>query len=185
MEIAYGVNAENEVYSTAKVLCEFVLITRLNSHASDLWLNPGVFDIGVLQPVYGLVRGLRPCPPLPGPAGSATRITIGHGALARMPPQDLAIIIVPCGPGIIGCCDTPGRLRLVRTLPAVCRRTMTASTQTFQSFTRDFQTGICFDLVVVRVRFSAWSHLRLVMCPPPRFGYGFCYSFCNGVHVGW
>ena len=33
--------------------------------ACYLWLNPGVFDLGVLQPVCGLVRGLRPWHPVP------------------------------------------------------------------------------------------------------------------------
>ena len=60
----------------------------------------------------------------------------------------LGLAIVPCGLGI-GCCDKPGRLHLVRTLPAVRRRTITVSTLIFQSFIRDVQSTICLDPLVV------------------------------------
>ena len=61
----YGMTTGNEVYSAAKVLgggrvCHYQL--ELPCH---MWLNPGVFDLGVSQPVCGLVRGLRPRHPVP------------------------------------------------------------------------------------------------------------------------
>ena len=58
----------------------------LHELACDLWPNPGVFDLGVVQPVCGLVGRLRPCRPLLWSAGSATRIAIGHFAPTRIPP---------------------------------------------------------------------------------------------------
>ena len=60
---ACGVNSGNEVSFAAKVHYGFVLITRLNSHA--ICGSTQACSISVcLQPVCGLVRGLRPRHPL-------------------------------------------------------------------------------------------------------------------------
>ena len=91
------------------------------------------------------------------PAGSATRIAIGLGDPTRMPPLGLAI--VPCAPAWY-CWDTPGRLRLVRTLQAVCRRTIDDSWRTtfslISNLTRDVQTTLNYTHLVV-CYLLAWS----------------------------
>ncbi len=145
MEIAYGVNTGNEAYSAAEVLSEFVLITRLSSHAAiggstqacSIWVccsRCAVLSGGLgLPPSLCGLRAPQPASPL-----------LGHGVPTRTPPLGLAIV-VPCGP-VLGCCDTPGRLRLVGTLLAVRRRTMTNSTLSFHSFTLDdVQRTTCLD----------------------------------------
>ena len=148
------VNTGNEVYSAAKVPL------RVSSHsppvlACNLWLNPDVFDLGVLQSVCCLVRGfLRPChPPLwtaaPPPASP----------LATRPPPACSTglchcVVRPCV--VLGiavttwyCRDTRGRLRLVKTLLAVRRRTMTFS-NIFQTFTRDVAL-ICWSCAAFHI----------------------------------
>ncbi len=105
------------------------------------------------------------------PAGSAICIAIGLGASTRISPLGLAI--VPCGPGN-GCCDTPGRLRPVRTFQAVRRCTVKISTICFHSFTRDVQATICL---------ICWScaafHINGYCCTysPSRLGYGSATHF--------
>ena len=125
MEIAHGVNTATEEHFAAK---QGTL--RGCSHYPpelELWLSPGVFDLVMSQPVrVWSCLGVEALPPSPcmWPAGFATRIASGHRGPTRMPPLGLAI--VPCDPGI-ECCDTPERLRPVRTLLAVRRRTMSMS----------------------------------------------------------
>ena len=133
-------------------------------------LNPGVFDLGVLQLVCGLVRGLRSCHPLPVACG----LCHPHRHWPRGPQPH-----APTGPCHCALRPwywvlTPGRLRLVRTLQAVCRRTMTVGALIFQSFTRDVQTTFCLDLLVLFFRLVT---MRATDVCPSRSGYGSATRF--------
>ena len=161
MEICIRANTGNEVNVAAdKVLCGYSHYRH--EPACDLWLNPCVFDLGVLH-----AAGVRYCQGGEAfvttlslwPAGSATHIAIDNGGPTAWP-HALGLAIVPCGPSI-GCCDTPGRLRLVRTLLTVCRRTMTVGRLLFHSFVCDFHTTFC-PALLVRCNFSAFSHRALM-----------------------
>ena len=126
-------------------------------------------------------QGFEVLPPSPcmWPASSATRIAIGHRAPTRMPHR-ASPSCLRCGPDI-GCCDTPGRLRLVRTLLAVHRRTVAISTLLFQSFTRNLQSNICLDLLIG----CCIIYRGLLISSSSRFGYyGILLVAFNGVHVG-
>ena len=86
--------------------------------------HASVSDLSVLQPACGLVRrqgeasppspcGLRALPP------ALPLVTRAHIAC----PQCWALPLCPAALVLRGCCDIPGRLREVRTVLAVCRRT--------------------------------------------------------------
>ena len=141
--------------------------------ACNLWLNPGVFDLGVSQPVCGLVRGLRPRHPLPVACG----LCHPHRHWPRGPHPH-----APTGP--CHCALRPWYRVLWhtwttasgQTLLAVCRRTMTVGALVFQSFTRDVQIMLCLDPLVV-CYCSAWSRRGLLMYSPSRSGYGSATRF--------
>lgn len=66
-----------------------------------------------------------------------------------MPPLGLAM--VPCGPGI-GCCDTSGRLRVVRKLLAVHCRTLDLDDKSNQHTL--FHSFINYFVVMYEIRFA-------------------------------
>ena len=142
--------------------------------ACDLWLNPGVFDLGVSQPVCGLVRGLRPRHPLPVACG----LCRPHRHWPRGPHPH-----APTGP--CHCALRPWYWVLLHTWMTASGQDITGGVSphhdswrtSFQSFTRDVQTTLCLDPLVV-CYFSAWSRRGLVlMHSPSRSGYGSATRF--------
>lgn len=146
MQIAYRANIENEAYYAAKRGTLRGCLRYPSERACYMWLNPGVLDLSVHA------AGLRSCQRIEAMPSS----TCGP----RAPPPTFVAIAVAAGrphphatigpchcsllPGIRRC-DTPGRLRLVRTSLALFCRTMTISTLFSHNFT---QTTICLDLYV-------------------------------------
>lgn len=102
-----------------------------------------------------------------------------------MPPLGLAM--VPCGPGI-GCCATPGRLRVVRKLLAVHCRTLDLDDNSNQH-TR-FHSFINYFVVMYETRFAlnCWlyvcrfPHRWLLMYAFPVLDSALLVVF-NGVNV--
>ena len=117
---------------------QFMHQTRHTSAMSlqlpDMWLSRVLASVPYVGLVIFIVKGLRPCHPLPVACGlrSATCSAIGHGAPAHAPAWPHWVGSCHCAlrPLVLGAAtDLDDCVCVVGTLLSVCRRSVTVGTQ--------------------------------------------------------